>query len=664
MSQWTSVHEVEGTGVFTPRDAAVLLLLVLVALVLRLDPLIASAFVIDSDEAIVGLMAKHVLEGGPIPTFYYGQHYMGSLEPLLVAAVGWMLGLDNIALKLVPLLFSLALVPLVFLIANECDGKRAGLVAALLTAAAPQSLLVWSTKARGGFIEIVVIGALALLIALRALRAREVSVHCIAAAFLLGLGWWVNNQIVYFFAPVGLAFLLRIYPDGLAALCSQFLRALCAFLVGSAPYWMYNLQNDFASLGILNSAPPGQVMEHLTGALTVSLPMLLGAKNFWDEADLFPFSTILVLSLYALVFAVAVLRSLGKLGTMRSHTQGVASLLVLLLPLGALAIFSLSRFGYLVQAPRYLLPIYVGLYVLFGIGVAPLFRRMPRLATSLMTLLVVLNLFSSYPGKRAIPGEPFVFAGQRVARDHSELLDWLQERGIAWVRTNYWIGYRLAFESQERVRFRVFQAPFEERIPEYRLASASIPLEQMPLILVPAQAVLIEPGLEALGIAFSRIELSGYVVLYDLARSTVPMRSLPREAVSIETNFNSEAASRAIDGDRATRWGSAHPQAPGMIVRLLTNIDNALARINYDLAEWPHDFPRGLEIRALDAQGATHTLLTPQAYDGMVYYFEGQSYFEFFFPAVNARAIELVQTGSHTLFDWSIAELELWEAAP
>lgn len=661
MNRSSVEREGEGTGALTPRDAFLLLLLLLLGLALRLDQIVASNLVIDSDEAIVGLMAKHILEGKEIPTFYYGQHYMGSLEPLLVAGARAILGAGNLPLKIVPLIFSLLLIPIVFLIANECAGKRAGLVAALLTALSPQSLLVWSTKARGGFIEILIIGGFALLLALRSLRSREVAPQVIIAGFLLGLGWWVNNQIVYFFAPVALGFLCRLWREGLRECGRQMLRGVSAFLVGSAPYWLYNLQNDFASFGIFGRAPGGDISEHLIGALTVSLPMLLGAKNFWDDSDLFPGATGIVLSLYTVILLLAIVRALGKIGTMRSHDQGVATLIVGTFPLFALAVFSASSFGSLVQAPRYLLPTYIGLFVLFGVGMAPLLRTWPRFATALLTVVTIVNLYSAYPGKRAIPGEPFVFAGERVSRDHSELYAWLKARDVRWIRTNYWIGYRVAFETEEATRFRIFQAPFQERIERYREDSAGLALEQMPLVLVPTQAAIVEPGLEALGFEYERERLSGYIVLHSFRQRFRAISVLPSEALTVQANYNAEAVRNAVDGLPETRWGSAHPQTPGMRFEVSTAIDNQLTSIKYFLSDWPHDYPRSLEIHAIDKAGNRLTLLTADAFAGIVYYFEGQHEFQFFFPPVNVGVIELVQLGSHPLFDWTIAELELWQ---
>ena len=59
----------------------------------------------DSDQAIVGLMAKHVSEMRALPIFFYGQHYMLAVEAWLAAPLFYLAGPSVTALKL-PLLGS------------------------------------------------------------------------------------------------------------------------------------------------------------------------------------------------------------------------------------------------------------------------------------------------------------------------------------------------------------------------------------------------------------------------------------------------------------------------------------------------------------------------------------------------------------------------------
>src|SRR5579872_1476982 len=62
---------------------------------------------LDSDEAVVGLMARHLLHG-QFSTFYSGQRYGGSGEAALVAAAFWIAGAGQLALELVPTLLYVA----------------------------------------------------------------------------------------------------------------------------------------------------------------------------------------------------------------------------------------------------------------------------------------------------------------------------------------------------------------------------------------------------------------------------------------------------------------------------------------------------------------------------------------------------------------------------
>jgi len=45
----------------------------------------------NADEAVVGLMARHILQGER-PVFFYGQNYMGSLDAALVSLGFTLLG--------------------------------------------------------------------------------------------------------------------------------------------------------------------------------------------------------------------------------------------------------------------------------------------------------------------------------------------------------------------------------------------------------------------------------------------------------------------------------------------------------------------------------------------------------------------------------------------
>ena len=649
------------------RSALYLIMVMLIGAGLRLHLLSASQFVIDADEAIVGLMARHIAAGGPIPVFYYGQPYMGSLEALLAAFSFKLFGESNFALQLVPLLAGLALIPVVFLLGFLVHSERAGRIAATLIAVPPQALLVWSVKARGGFIELVLLGSLALVLALLWSRSIKRPGFTIALmGVVVGVGWWVNNQMAFFIPALALSFLGGVlgfyrlpWSERFRMLARQATIGVLGFLVGSLPFWVYNLTSSprFETFRFLmRPAEEGKMLEYFGGLLTTSLPILFGARGFWQHEDLFPGASIVVwLLLGATLLNACLLVVRGRREGTLFFVRPVEVLLIFIVTTAA--IFSASSFGWLAEAPRYLLPLYPAVFVLMGAALAGLRLGLGRGVTA---LLLCLHVFSLYPtGKMAIPGEPFVFGGERVARDHAELYQWLREQKVAWIRTNYWIGYRVAFETKEAVRFRVFQAPYQERIASYQTGSPAI--ELLPFVLVPAEALIVEPALRALGWKYERVERSGYVILFNLETVAIPQTPVPCAELRMHTTTNEGSAAAAADCSVTTRWGSAQPQAPGMELRAELTPARVLRGIEYDLGAFSHDFPRGLELSVETQPGEWRTIIRESEWPGVRYLLEERSTVSIVFEPMNVRQIRLRQTGSDPVFDWSVAELRAFQ---
>lgn len=654
----------------TRGDWLIVAVLVTIGAIVRVDFLRATAGVIDADEAIVGLMAKHILEGREIPIFYYGQHYMGSLEALMASVSFRIFGPSSWALQLVPLVWSLALIVVVFLLGCACGGRVVGRFAALLTAVPPVSLVVWSIKARGGFIELLVLGAAALLVALRWWQHGRPCQWRYPAGLgmLLGIGWWVNNQILYFILPIaafsalyiGAALWRRQCRCGPAALVVMV--GSVSFLFGGSLYWWYNLMRGFPSLGMFGRAPKAEILAHLKGVFDTALPILLGARHFWERSEVFAGATAVYYAVYGLIFvAVIVARWQGRRELWQRGGVGAFGIeLLLLFVLCAIGIFSCSTFGWLVQAPRYLLPLYVGLSVVCGYFCAGALRRSRVFGVSVVVVLFVLNLSSSYAGGRALPGEPVVFSGERVARDHTELIETLNRLGITRVRANYWIGYRLAFETQERVTFVVSGEPHQVRIPEYEHGLTERERAETPFVAVEAEARVLRNALHHLGYTFQETQASGYTLLYGLRADMRELRPVQRQSIARVQAVGPNAAEGALDGRVDTRWGTGSPQRPGQSFEVAFVAPVELQALRYDLGAWEHDYPRGLELYLQRLDGSWERVLSAQDVADIRYILREQSGFTVRLPGRQTQAVRLVQQGLDARMDWSIAELELF----
>src|SRR6266853_1902845 len=116
----------------------------------RFTILLASQTHVHSDEAIIGLMGKHILEGRYFPFYMYGQPYnAGAAWEAYLAAIAFALfGVSVIALKGCIVVLSLLCVFLFYLMCLALYDKRAAVLATIVFALTP-SLLKWHFQVRG-----------------------------------------------------------------------------------------------------------------------------------------------------------------------------------------------------------------------------------------------------------------------------------------------------------------------------------------------------------------------------------------------------------------------------------------------------------------------------------------------------------------------------------
>src|SRR5260221_13703050 len=100
-----------------------------VAALWRIVVLASGAVSFHSDEAIVGLMARHINQAQTIPVFFYGQPYMGSLDPLLVSLAFRLFGESVLSIRIVQSTLYLGIVGTAMILAYRLSQDR--LVASL-----------------------------------------------------------------------------------------------------------------------------------------------------------------------------------------------------------------------------------------------------------------------------------------------------------------------------------------------------------------------------------------------------------------------------------------------------------------------------------------------------------------------------------------------------
>ena len=399
----------------------------------------------DYDESITGLMALHWLRGD-FQAFFWGQPYMGTLEPLLAAGVFWLFGPSIFALHNTLILVSCLALLAVYGLGREVGGPRLGLLAALFWALPPLFLSFDGLYATGGHLEAVTASAVVLYGACR-LAFRPPSRPrwlALGIGVVAGLGWWCSLLV---------ASLLAASVLGLLAARPRLLRGwtpwvmLAGFLLGSAPFWWWNLTHDFMTFRAIEPGS-GQVLGNLYGLLLgVWLPSLLGAWwDRWSVEAMLPrpavWGLILLVYLPVLGLALGVAgRWLARLFRWRWPLQGPLDLVVGALLAGMLA-HAASSYG-ATGFTRYAEALFPPLAVLVAVwlDLAWCWRRVA--GVGLVAGLCAYNLGAHYLFLQV--------AQKNAARPVDGLIAALKAEGVSHAYAQGRIAYTLAFESAESI---------------------------------------------------------------------------------------------------------------------------------------------------------------------------------------------------------------------
>jgi 4-amino-4-deoxy-L-arabinose transferase-like glycosyltransferase len=499
------------------------------ALALRLALILSGVVAFDSDEAVVGLMARHILQGAR-PTFFYGQAYMGSLDAWLVAGVFALLGSSVAAIRIVQSALFLAHVALTYALARRWSGdETVALLSALLMALPPVLLTLYTTVSLGGYGEILLLGDLLLWVGWKLASKRKLSAGWWALwGVLAGLGFWTLGLVVVILLPL-VAFLLQRHR---ARAWRGFLVAAAAFVIGSAPWWVYSAQHGwqvwrtlYDPAGALDPmAPILPLRLRALGLALIGLPGLVGLRLPWSAEWLSVLCVPPVIAFYSLAawraLRAAIQRAWG--GAYRL-LWGVVACFV--------AVFVLSRFG---SDPtgRYLLPLYTPLALFAAAALAALGRRTRWGATGLAGLLLAFHLWGTWQGAMSAEGLTAQYNPQfqYTNRHDDELIAFLEENGGTRGYTNYWIAFKIAFLSDERVilasalphKLNMRLTGEHNRYPPYKDQVANAEGVAYVTGNQPELDAVLREGFAARAIAYRERTIGPYQVFYDLSEPIKP----------------------------------------------------------------------------------------------------------------------------------------------
>jgi 4-amino-4-deoxy-L-arabinose transferase-like glycosyltransferase len=400
---------------------------IVAGLLLRVDVLRSNLGSLDSDEAVLGLMVLHALDG-EFSVFFWLQPYTGFQTPYLLVPVFALFGPHAIALKLFTIAgYSVAAI-LVWRVGRHTVGDEGAWLGALIFWTWPPFFVWWSTRAYL-YDAFLVWGLAALLFVLR-LRVEPTRRDAILLGAVLGLGWWASPQVMLLAFPAVLWLIAR-RPDVLRLGHLVVVPALATAL----PWFVWNALNDWLSLRPRPEPGAGSSLLERGETLFVDvIPTWLALRVPLSlEWTFGPFVGVALL-----------LAALGYVAWL--FYRRPRELEPLLVVLGFLPLLYLSSsFAYYSAAPKYL----VMLAPIPALLIARLCRG-PGLAGAVLAVAVTVSFF----GVRSIEATGRYAArvpNVRVPKDIAPLISGLEREGATRVFADYWLAYRITFESGERI---------------------------------------------------------------------------------------------------------------------------------------------------------------------------------------------------------------------
>jgi hypothetical protein len=380
----------------------------------------------QGDEALWGLMARHVLHG-EVSAFFWGQSYGGTQEVFPVAALFWVFGTHLFLMRLVPIACSVVAGIVLWRIARRELGELQGIVAGLLLWIWPVyavwKIEVWSGFYGGGLIY----ASLVLLLTLR-LDRNPTRIDSALMGLVIGLAIWESVQTVAVILPALLWLTVRR-----PRVWANVWIAAPALVVGALPFVLSNLRHDWWSFHPQGSG--GTYFGRLHGFVSATFPMMLGLRVPFGS------SWLAGTALSALVYT-AFVAVLAWLAWRSRHTP--MSLFYVVLA-GYPFLYAWSGFTSNLGEPRYVMMLVPALVVVIS-----------SLATTLGRAILVLGLAAALSTATLVRWIDYhdslaPTVGSNAGEvDVRPAIALLEKAGIARAYADYFVATRMTFDTREQ----------------------------------------------------------------------------------------------------------------------------------------------------------------------------------------------------------------------
>lgn len=603
---------------------------------------------LNLDAGVVALMARHIAAAREFPVFFYGQAHMGSLEALLSGLFCAIGGVSGFAISLGTAVTSMILIPVVYLWAKAAGGPVAGTSALAFIIIGPGGFFHYNGSPRGAYAAALSFGALVIFQSTRmairwSIDREQRHLDYLWLGLAAGLAWWSSQLTTASILAAGILLLLALRT---AVLTWRLGSGLIGFLAGSAPFWIYNLRNEWASFAFTDTFGQVRFRDALGWFFTSRFAgLMLPAIDR-------PILRGIVLAIYIAFFLIALgllMQSSWHCWRRKSipseaisednHAASTAWTLmgIVIFTLLFAASYASSHFAQL-DTPRYFLPMVAPIAVLIGMGTACL-HRLPRARYAAFAPLLLLIAMQT---RSLVWGLDF----SRQESDQQIQLNQIAEH----------LSQHHVEAAYAPIRLRAWNAALDERFAFSDLlgdfhASITRRAELADVIAIIDNYSDPRAFLKHGGGSSTRDVVAGFPIEIPSAPSTNTCHVLdPKHWESVYDDRGLDHLQILTDGRIHTAWTVPDPLSPSSLTiqlhepATLSGIRmTALGRM---------EFPFNWEVKGLTAAGDWLTLYTGQPATG--YFWSGPRMYwgtpyerlKVYFPATTLRAITITHMPS------------------
>lgn len=416
-----------------------LLVLLLFTVVVRIPFLAVPFGLVDSDDMIPVLSAKHISEGKRSAVYYYGENYEGTLSHHLYALVFKITGFSLFAAILISLGFFLGFITVQYMLFHKIFSSFPLAFALCLFYSLPIGYLLALGFHTTYSPLVLLLGALSLYLTFLVCKEKRADLLA-SLGIVLGLGIWTHPLMIYFALT---SFLLLVVRYRLSL--GKYLKLGGWVFVGAFPAVLNQIGNRLETLQYLFSGSPAVLApgDKILSILKKLTYLVSGETHVFN---------LLYIGLILLGIGIILVQSLIR--------REVFSEFIFVLFFGVvLIIYALSKFAVDDLLVRYLYPFYFCLPVLLA---SVFFRLRGKLRPVLISILFLGILFTSNV-------RPVLFGLSKTREAHDQiciLLDEVAATGETFWTGDYWQVILLTGISGEKIKG--WSYPHEKYIP-YKL---------------------------------------------------------------------------------------------------------------------------------------------------------------------------------------------------